>query len=194
MHLWCAPESNPFLMSLTFATLIVGVILLSLGALFLVGNSAITSAFKAFPRSRPAAVIFFGGGAAWFVYNVAHMSAADVIGFSTPTPFVFIFAALAVAAFVYLPEFLAVRGLSVVILVGSWPLLMTAYGRYELPQRLVLVSILYLAIGAAIYLAAAPFRLRDFFEWLYRAPGRGRVLGAGLAACGLLLAGVAFTY
>ncbi len=181
-------------MTLFAATLITGLILLALGSLFLAGNSAITSMIKAFPRSRAATVIFFGGGAAWFLYQVAGMSAADVIGFSTPQPFLFIFGALAVASFFYLPEFLAVRGLSVVILVGSWPLLMTAYGRYELPQRLFLVSVLYVAIAAAIYLAASPFRLRDFFEWLYRTPGRSRVLGGVLAAYGLLLAGVSFTY
>jgi hypothetical protein len=181
-------------MTLFFATLITGLILLSLGALFLVSNSAIISMFKAFPRSQTAAVIVFGGGAAWFVYNVANMSAADVIGFSTPTPFVFIFGGLALAAFFYLPEFLSVRGLSVVILVGSWPLLMSAYGRYEFPQRLLMVSALYVAITAALYLAASPFRLRDFFDWLYRAPGRARILGGALAAYGLLLAGTAFTY
>lgn len=181
-------------MSLTLATLLTGLILLSLGALFLVSNSAITSMFKAFPRSKTASVIFFGGGAAWFVYQVAHMSTADVIGFSSPTPFVFIFGALAVLSFFYLPEFLSVRGLSVVILVGAWPLLMTAYGRYELPQRLFMVSALYVALTAALYLAASPFRLRDFFEWLYRAPARPRVFGGVLAAYGLLLAGVAFTY
>ena len=181
-------------MTLFFATLITGLILLVLGAFFLVSNSAIRSMFKAFPRSQVASVIFFGGGAAWFVYNVAHMSTADVIGFSTPTPFVYIFGALAVAAFYYLPEFLSVRGLSILILVGAWPLLMSAYGRYELPQRLFMVSALYVAISAAIYLAASPFRLRDFFEWLYRTPGRARVFGGVLAAYGLLLAGVAFTY
>ncbi|CAM2878249.1 hypothetical protein [Rariglobus hedericola] len=181
-------------MSLTLATLVTGLILLSLGALFLVSNSAIKSMFKAFPRSQIATVIFFGGGAAWFVYNVANMSTADVIGFSTPTPFVFIFGGLALAAFFYLPEFLAVRGLSVVTLVGSWPLLMSAYGRYEVPQRLLMVSALYVAILAALYLAVSPFRLRDFFDWLYRTPGRARILGGVLAAYGLLLAGVAFTY
>lgn len=181
-------------MTLFFATLITAGILLALGALFLVSNSAIKSMFKAFPRSQAASVIFFGGGAAWFVYNVANMSTADVIGFSTPTPFVYIFGALAVAAFFYLSEFLAVRGLSVVILVGSWPLLMMAYGRYELPQRLFMVSVIYVAISAAIYLAASPFRMRDFFEWLYRTPGRARVLGGVLAGYGALLAGVAFTY
>ncbi|MCS6243914.1 MAG: hypothetical protein H2172_08685 [Opitutus sp.] len=181
-------------MSLTLSTLLVGLILLGLGFLLLVSNSAITAMFKALPRSQAAAIVFFGAGAAWFTYNVAGMSAADVIGFSSSTPFVFLFAALAVLSFIYLPEFLAVRGLSVVILVGSWPLLMSAYGRYELPQRLCMVSALYVAISAAIYLGASPFRLRDFFEWLFRTPARARALGAALSAYGLLLAGIAFTY
>lgn len=182
------------IMTLFFATLIVGLILLALGSLFLVSNSAIASMFKALPRSRVATVVFFGGGAAWFVYQVYGMSTADVIGFSTPTPFVFIFGGLAAAAFIYLPEFLAVRGISVLILVGSWPLLMSAYGRYELPQRLLMVAVLYFAITAALYLAASPFRLRDFFEWLYSKPARARLLGGVLAAYGVVLAGVAFSY
>ena len=181
-------------MSLTLATLITGSILFLLGLLFLVSNSAIVAMFKAFPRSQTATIIFFGGGAAWFLFRVANMSQADVIGFSTPTPFLFIFGALALLSFFYLPEFLAVRGLSVLILVGSWPLLMSAYGKYELSERLFMVSILYVAIAAALYLAAVPYRLRDFFEWLYRTPGRARVFGGALAAYGLLLAGVVFTY
>ncbi|MDF3059158.1 MAG: hypothetical protein K0R17_3373 [Rariglobus sp.] len=181
-------------MTLTLATLITGLILLLLGALFLVSNSAIKSMLKAFPRSQTATVIFFGGGAAWFLYQVANMSVADVIGFSTPTPFVYIFGALAVLAFFYVPEFLAVRGLSIVILVGGWPLLMSAYGRYELPERLFMVSILYVAFAVAIALAIWPYCLRDFFEWLYRAPGRARVFGGVLAAYGVLLACLAFTY
>src|SRR5690606_14972191 len=99
-----------------------------------------------------------------------------------------------VLSFVYLPEFLAVRGLSILTLVGAWPLLMSAYGRYELPQRLFMVVVLYIAVSFALYLAASPFRLRDFFEWLYRTPQRSRVFGGVLALYGLILAGVAFTY
>lgn len=181
-------------MSLTIATLITGLILLSLGGLLLASNSAIVATLKAFPRSRAAAIVFFGGGAVWFLHGVAGMSTADVIGFSSPTPFVYIFGALAALAFFYVPEFLAVRGASVLVLVGSWPLLMAAYGHYELPQRLFMVSAVYVAIALAIYLAASPFRMRDFLDWLYRAPRRARVLGGGLAAYGLLLAIVAFTY
>ena len=95
-------------MSLTLSTLLVGLILLGLGSLLLASNSAIIAMFKALPRSRTAAFVFFGGGSAWFTYQVAGMSAADVILFSSPTPFVFLFAALAVLSFIYLPEFLAV--------------------------------------------------------------------------------------
>ena len=99
-------------MTLFYATLITAGILLVLGSLFLVSNSAITSMFKAFPRSQTATVLFFGGGAAMFLYQVANMSTADVIGFSTPTPFLYIFGLLAVLSFFYLPECLAVRGVS----------------------------------------------------------------------------------
>ena len=49
-------------------------------------------------------------------------------------------------------------------------------------------------IAAAIWLGAQPWRLRDFLAWLFARPGRARVLGAGLTAYGVLLAGVAFTY
>lgn len=181
-------------MSLTIATVITSLILLSLGGLFLLGNSAVTATIKAFPRSRTATIVFFGGGAAWFLYQVANMSVADVIGFSSPTPFVFIFGALALLSFIYLPEFLAVRGASIIVLVGSWPLLMSAYQLYDVPQRLFMVSIIYVAVTIALCLAAWPYRLRDFFEWLYRVPGRARVLGGVLMGYGLLLAGVSFTY
>lgn len=180
-------------MSLTVATLITGLILLLLGGLFVVSNSAIRSMFKSFPRSQTATVLFFGGGAAWFLFNVSNMSTADVIGFSSPTPFVFIFGALAVAAFFYVPEFLAVRGVSVIILLGSWPLLMSGFMNFSLP-KIILAIALYILVSLALYLAVSPFRMRDFFEWLYRTPGRARVLGGVLTAYGVLLTCVAFTH
>jgi len=69
-----------------------------------------------------------------------------------------------------------------------------AYMEYQYPQRLFMVSLVYLFIALAIWLGASPFRLRDFFGWLFARPGRSRSFGAALAAYGLLLAIVAFTY
>jgi hypothetical protein len=92
------------------------------------------------------------------------------------------------------PDFLAVRGLAVLMLLGAMPLLDAAYMEYDHPQRLFMVSAVYVGIALAIYLGASPFRLRDFFEWLFQRPMRGRILGGVLAGYGVLLAVVAFTY
>jgi hypothetical protein len=178
-------------MSLTAATLLPGILLIVIGALFLVSNSAIVSMFKALPRSRVAAGLFFGVGALWFLYQVAHLSEADfgeyrvqlTVGFTV----------IAALSFYYVPDFLAVRGLSVLTLLGAWPLLMAAY--MEVPQqRKFMVAFVYLCIALAIYLGAAPYRLRDFFQWLFSTKGRPRVFGGAMLAYGALLAFVAFTY
>jgi hypothetical protein len=182
-------------MNLTTATLLPGIFLIALGALLLISNSAIVSIFKALPRSRVAAVIFFGGGAALFVFYVLMgLSQADLILVQTPKPLMIGFGALALLAFFYLPDFLAVRGLSVLTLILAWPLLMAAYGEYEISRRLFMVCFVYVAIGLAIYLGAVPYRLRDFFQWLFARAGRSRALGGGLLGYGVLLAVVAFTY
>jgi hydrogenase/urease accessory protein HupE len=99
-----------------------------------------------------------------------------------------------VLSFFYVSEFLAVRGLASLILLSASPLLDTAFTRYDIPQRLFMVGFVYAALTLAIYLGASPYRLRDMIEWLQRVPGRARWVGASLAAYGLLLAGVAFTY
>ncbi|HRE80731.1 MAG TPA: hypothetical protein PLN52_06765 [Opitutaceae bacterium] len=179
-------------MSLTLATLLPGLVLLVLGVLFLIGNSAIVSAFKAMPRSKAATVIFFGGATAWFLLNLSTLSEAD---FGEYRRILMIaFALIALGAFVYVPDFLAVRGLAALMLLAAMPLLDAAYMEYDHPQRLFMVSAVFLGIAAAIYLGASPYRLRDFFGWLFTTPTRARALGGFLAGYGLLLAVVAFTY
>jgi hypothetical protein len=179
-------------MSLTLATLISGVFLLALGLLFLLNHPAIVTSFKRLPRSQSAALLFFGAGAVWFLYRIWYLSEADFGQYRTQL-FLF-FSVVAVAAFKYVPDFLAIRGLAILMLLGATPLLDAAYMEYHLPQRLFMVTAVFVGIALAIYLGASPFRARDFLEWLYRRPTRARVLGGGLAAYGLLLSVVAFTY
>ena len=66
-------------MSLTVATLIPGLLLLALGVPLLLNHSGFAAALKAFPRSTAASYIFFGAGAAWFLYEMWNLSAADEI-------------------------------------------------------------------------------------------------------------------
>jgi len=181
-------------MSLFLATLLPGLFLVLLGALFVWNDARVSSTAKALPRSQRAAWLFFGAGAVWFLWRVSRLGEADLIFVQNPLPVMLGFGTLAVLAFIYAPDFLAVRGLAVLMLLAAEPLLHAAYMEWHAPQRLLMVTAVYLGIAAAIYLAAAPYRLRDFFEWLFRQPVRARVFGAILLAYGLATTAVAFTY
>jgi hypothetical protein len=179
-------------MSLTVATLIPGLLLILLGVPLLMNHSGYTAMLKAFPRSNAAAYLFFGVGAAWFLYAIWHLSPADFGEYRT---YLFIgFVLVAIFSFRCVPDFLAVRGLATIILMGAMPLLQAAYMEYDKPQRLLMVSLVYVSLSAAIWLGAQPWRLRDFFTWLFAQPTRARGLGGVLAAYGIVLAIVAFTY
>lgn len=179
-------------MSLLLATLLPGLLLIGLGVPLLTNQSTYVAALKAFPRSQRAAYVFFGGGAAWFLYAVWHLSAAD---FGDYRAYLFIgFAAVAVLSFKCVPDFLAVRGLSALLLMAAMPLLDAGYMVYDYWQIYFYKVLVYVGIILAIWLGAQPWRMRDFLTWLFARPQRSRTLGAVLAGYGLLLAIVAFTY
>lgn len=179
-------------MSLLLATLLPGLFLIALGMPLLIGSSRAIAALKAMPRSQSAALVFFGAGAAWFLWNVWHLSPADFGNYRTLLTIGF--GAVAVLAFKCVPDFLAVRGLCVLVLLAATPLLGAAYMEYEHPQRLFMVTLVYVLIALAIWLGASPFRMRDFFEWLFARANRWRGFGAALVGYGVLLTLVSFTY
>ena len=179
-------------MSLFFATLLPGLLLAALGAALFANQPAVVAALKVFPRSPTAALFFFGGGALWFLWQVWHLSTADFGDYHVLLTIGF--AAVAGLAFKCVPDFLAVRGVCVLVLLSAAPLLRAAYMEYSRPQRLLLVTPVYLLIAAAIWLGVQPYRMRDFFNWLFLRPARTRGLGGVLLGYGLLLSMVAFTY
>lgn len=178
-------------MTLFQATLFTGIFLIVFGAHFLWHGMRSAKGVQGFPRSRVAAFILLGTAAAWFLFKVTQLGPAD---FGQYKNLLFIlFLVVAVGSFIYVPDFLAVRGLAALMLLVAGALLNAAY--MEAPMaRLFLVSFVYLGIVIALYLGANPFRLRDFFEWLYAKALRPRIFGGLFAAYGLLLLGVAFTY
>ena len=179
-------------MSLTAATLLPGIFLILLGVPLLLNHSGYAAILRAFPRSTAAAYVFFGAGAAWFLHAIWHLSPADFGEYRT---YLFIgFLLVAIFAFKCVPDFLAVRGLATLILMSAMPLLNAAYMEYEKPQRLFMVTAVYIMLSAAIWLGAQPWRLRDFLNWLFAQPARTRGFGGVLAGYGLVLSIVAFTY
>jgi hypothetical protein len=181
-------------MSLFLATLLPGLFLVLLGGLLFWNGAPVAANARALPRSRAGSWILFGLGAAWFLWRLSRTGESDLIFFKSPRPVMIGFGVLAVLAFIYTPDFLAVRGLCILMLLAAEPLLYSAYMEWSHPQRLLMVTAVYVGLAAALYLAAYPFRLRDFFDWLFRSAGRPRLLGAILLAYGLATSAAAFTY
>lgn len=178
-------------MTLFQATLATGLFLIAFGAHFAWHGTRSAKGAQAFPRSRNAAYLLMGVASAWFLYKVTQLGPAD---FGQYKNILFaLFLGTAVGSFYFVPDFLAVRGLAALMLLLAGALLDAAY--MEPPvARLFLVSFVYFGIVTALVLGANPYKLRDFFEWLYKADKRPRIFGGIFAAYGLLLSGVAFTY
>jgi hypothetical protein len=178
-------------MTLFQATIFTAIALIAIGAHFLWHGMRSAKSVQAFPRSQVAAYLLLGTAAAWFLYKVTQLGPADFGQYKNLLFLVFL--VVAVGSFYFVPDFLAVRGLAALMLLTAGSLLDAAY--LELPTaRLFLVSFVYVSIVAALILGANPYKLRDFFEWLYRKAARPRIFGGIFAAYGLLLLGVAFSY
>jgi len=178
-------------MTLFQATLFTGIFLIAIGGHFLWHGIASALQMQAFPRSKAAAYLLLGISTAWFLYKILNLGPAD---FGQYKKLLFaLFLGTAVGSFYFVPDFLAVRGLAALTLLSADVLLDAAY--MQLPQaRLFLVSFIYLAIILALILGASPFKLRDFFDWLYRTKKRPRIFGAALALYGAFLSILAFSY
>ena len=179
-------------MSLFLATLIAGLVLAVLGAGLVANQPGFVNTLRIFPRSPTAALFLFGGSAVWFLWQVWNLSSADFGDYHVLLTLCF--AAVAGMAFKFVPDFLAVRGVCVLVLLAAAHFLSAAYMHYDKSPRLFMVTLVYVLIALAIWLGVQPYRLRDFFNWLFLRPGRTRGFGGVLLGYGLLMAVVAFTY
>ena len=178
-------------MTLFSATIFTSLFLLLLGSLFLWNASCVRRGAFFFLRSKLASFITFGTASVWFLWYITRLGEAD---FGNIRQGLFLlFLGIAIFSFLFVRDFLSVRGAAVLMLLVANLLLRAAYMQIPL-SRLFLVSFVYFCILLALYLAVAPFRLRDFFSWLFAKRWRPLVLGMLACSYGILLMGVALTY
>ena len=163
---------------------------LLLGSLLLWNGPGVSTMARGFPRSARAAWVTMGVASLWTLLHITRLGPSDFGEYRVP---IFVgFAVGAALSFKYASDFLAVRGACALALLVSWVLLSATYGHYEL-LTLIFKAFVYAAVLLALYLAVAPFRLRDFFQWLFARGGRARGLGGALTACGVVLVAAAFS-
>ena len=133
------------------------------------------AAARKFPRNFTAGVVLMLLGTAWFVYNVNNEPIAD---FSKFKPYMLAgFSAVGVLSCVFIRDFLAVRGLAVVLLLLAK--LMVDTGRPHLTESAfvpVIQGWAYVFVVLGIWLTVTPWKLRDFIEFATATEARTRLL------------------
>jgi hypothetical protein len=196
MATWYWPEwiRNKTIMELTLfkATLMAGILFAAVGALFAAPSKPIAAILRGFPRSRLAAYVTMIIGGSWTLYKVAHLGEANYGDFKQ---YIFVaFAAVGVLSFKYAPDFLSVRGACILFLLIANTILDGAFGRFDEPLRLFFVTPIYIGIALSLYLGYSPFRLRDFFEWLFATAARPKTLGLIFLLYGGFVSSLVFAY
>ena len=137
----------------------------------------LAAAARQFPRNLAAGVGLMLLGTAWFVWLVNNEPIAD---FSAFKPYMMAgFIAVGLLSCVFVQDFLAVRGLAVVLLLLGK--LMVDTGRPHLGQSpfvLVIQAWAYVFVVAGIWFTITPWKLRDLVNWATATESRTRLLSA----------------
>lgn len=126
--------------------------------------AAFAAAARKFPRHVPTGIFLVALGTAWFLWNVWQEPIAD---FATIKPHMMVaFAAIGLGTCIFVQDYLAVRGLAVVLLLLAK--LMVDTGRPHLGETawvLLIQAWAYVLVVAGIWFTISPWRLRDLLNW-----------------------------
>mgnify|MGYP007046916732 FL=1 len=139
---------------------------------------------RQFPRSVMAGYLLMGLGTAWFLQNLQAESISDFAAYKKLM--VFAFGAIGVLTCIYVKDYLAVRGLAVVMLMLGKLMLDTARWN-DSSWRLVISVLAYVWIVLAMWFTVSPWRLRDLILWGTASEGRIKVCSGIRLAFGLLV-------
>ena len=130
----------------------------------IVKPAAFAAAVRRFPRSIPWGYALTLLGTAWFLWNLSQESISDFAAYKN---ILFAgFAAVGIGTCIFVQDFLAVRGLAVVLLLLAK--LMVDTGRQKLPDTawvLVIQAWAYALVMGGIWFTVSPWRLRNLLEW-----------------------------
>jgi len=139
---------------------------------------------RAFPRDLAAGIALVLAATVWAVWLALTIDLGEFSSLRVPITLVAL--VLGGLMLVFSREYLAVRGLSALLLLGANVLLDAAFLRDE-PSKLVVVVLAYVWIIIALLFLFSPYRLRDAIVWATGNAGRIRFLSALGAVFGTVL-------
>jgi hypothetical protein len=128
----------------------------------LMNPQTVVRVIRQFPRSLIWGYVLMGLGTAWFLWNLSLESVADFAAYKNYMYLGFALAGLLTC--LYVQDFLAVRGLAVVMLLLAKLMVDTARWS-ETSWRLVIMVWAYVLVIVGIWLTVSPWRLRDVITW-----------------------------
>jgi len=176
-------------LDLRLVGLLVGLLLVTSHLFALLKPGAVQAWLKRLPRSRAWGTVFIIAATIWWVVMVSKMDLGEFS--SMRNGIILVSIAAAIASWLYLDDFLAVRSLGMIALLAAEPVLEACWMRPEI-WRLSLVVLAYAWVIAGLFLVGMPFLLRDRIAWSAAADSRWRAICiAGVAYGGIVLAGCA---
>lgn len=167
----------------------MGLLVAVVNLIGLLAPEPVTAFARKFPRNTAVGYLLMVAGTVWFLYNVSIESLAD---FESMKKFLFgLFIAIAIGTCLFVKDFLAVRGLAIImLLLGK---LMVDSARWvDSDWRLVMVIWAYIMILAGMWLTVSPWRLRDAIDFDTANPKRLRMFSAARLAFGVFVAILGF--
>ena len=176
--------------SLSLLSLIFGGLAIAGGAFGLTQSEKAIEFSRNFPRHETIGQVLILVGMAWFLFILHGENMADFEGYRRP--FYAIIIATGVGACFFLKDYLAVRGLAVLMILVAKLIVDTARF-HESDWRILLVSIAYAKVVAGMWFTVSPWRMRDMINWSVANENRFKTLCGVRVVLGVLLVVVGLT-
>jgi hypothetical protein len=151
----------------------------------LVNPAGLAAAARKFPRNLRAGVVLMLLATVWFAWNVNIEPIAD---FSAFKPYMLgAFIAVGILSCIFVQDFLAVRGLAVLMMLLAKLMLDTGQPHLDESSWVLVIQYwAYVFVVMGIWFTITPWRLRDLINWATNSAARVRILcliRLGFAAC-----------
>lgn len=152
-------------LSLQVAGVLLGIGLIAFHLAAYLNREIVAKELVRFPRSRVAGMALLLACTIWSYILVSEMDLGEFYNIRKLCKFLLPISFFVVLHFV--PEFLAVRSLGVLMLLAAGPLLNAAFLKPPF-TRLLLPLLAYVWIFVGIFWIGMPYLMRDWIDWLLR--------------------------